>query len=145
MNPLLLKAIAALGALLLVILVVADRNRWRSKAQDRQDQITQTCAAVRAAVGKPKLDCRQADRQIAMLGTGVRDLTAAANRAAIAINRLADDTKAAKAAAAEASRKAAQRARGVETTSAGLAASARSGERMARPCEPSEALKEVWR
>jgi hypothetical protein len=42
--------------------------------------------------------------------------------------------------AARASRKAVERARAPEATSARLEASSRAGERLAKPCEPSKAL-----
>lgn len=145
MNPFMLKMIAGLGAVLMIGLLVADRNNWRGKANDRQETIAATCAAVRAAVGKPKLDCKQVDRQVGLMGNAMRDLTGAVGRQTEAVNRLSAETARAKAEGAEASRQGAERARTAERSSGALAASSRASGRTERPCEPSEALKESWR
>lgn len=145
MNPLVLKLIGGLAAVCALMALVADRNRWKGKAVERQAEIARLCDATREAAGQPKLDCRRAEQQIRLLGQALRGVKAALEDQNARVAALGAESKRQQAAAAAAASRGAERARDAGRAVAGLEASARSSGRLERPCEPSEAVRERWR
>jgi len=145
MNSLVLKLIGGLAAVLMLVLLVADRNRWKGKAADRQAQLTEICTATRDASGNPKLDCKLVSKQIGLIGAALKLTTSTLDQQNAAVRQLGAATASQRERAAAAEKRATARARDADRTRAALEASARSGGAERQPCVPSEAVRESWR
>jgi TolA-binding protein len=139
-----LKLIGGLVAALVLLGLVAERSRWMHRAHAAEAQVAQDCAAARKSAANPKMKCDQTDEQIGFLGEAIATLTNAIHRQNDAVTAMGAETKHQQADSAKASEKAAERSKGALATSGRLAASSRSSEAQAKPCEPSKALKGAW-
>jgi len=134
-------AVAAAAILSFVLLAL----HWKSTMEDRDAQLATICASVRAAANNPKMGCKAAPQQIGLMGTAIADLkTGIADRNAKIVAQ-GKETVQWKQIAAEASLKAQGRANEHQKVSAALVTSARSPERLAKPCEPSATLVGAWK
>lgn len=118
---------------------------WRSERNALRDWQAVTLAATRDAVANPKLKARDVPQQVRLLGQAVAGLKSSIARQNAEIDRLDRLTAEQQRNAAEAAQAARTRAKAADRASGSLIASSRSSERLAKPCEPSEALKEAWR
>jgi hypothetical protein len=139
------KLIGGLVAILLVLGLVAERSRWMHRAHTAEAENATVCAAIRAAADNPKMDCKRAAQQVGLMGQSIANLKAGIAKQNAAVNALATESDRQKAEAANAVLSAATRARASQATSDRLAASSRSGEAQAKPCDASKALKGAWR
>jgi hypothetical protein len=139
------KLIGGLVALLLVLGLIAERGRWMHRAHGAEAENATVCAAIRAASDNPKMDCKRAAQQVGLMGQSIADLKAGIAHQNEAVNALGAESDRQKVEAAKAVLNARRRARAAQATSDRLAASSRSGEAVAKPCEASKALKGVWR
>lgn len=132
-----------LGALALIAAVLWFRSVLNERAELREwrDDVV---VATRAASANPKLAESQVPLQIQLLGKSIAECKGALERQNAAVENLAKQTEAAQIMAAEASRKAAQRVKGIEGVINRLNASARSSKPQ-DACKPSETLAEQWR
>lgn len=140
-----MKLIGGLVAALIVLGLIADRGRWMHRAHNAEAENATVCAAVRAAADNPKMDCKLAAQQVGLLGQAITNLKAGVAHQNAAVTALSVESDRQKAEAAKAVSSASTRARAAQATSTTLAASSRSGEAQAKPCEPSKALKGAWR
>jgi hypothetical protein len=138
------KLIGGLVAALILLGLVAERSRWMHRAHAAEAQYALDCAAARKSAANPKMKCDQTDEQIGFLGEAIATLTNAIHRQNDAVTALGAQTKQQQADSAKASQVAEKRAQGAQATSGRLAASSRSSEAQAKPCEPSKALKGAW-
>lgn len=139
-----LKIIGGLVAALILLGLVAERSRWMHRAHAAEAQVASDCAAARKSAANPKMKCDQTDEQIGFLGEAVTTLTNAIHRQNDAVTAMGAETKRQQADSEKASQEAARRAQGARATSSRLAASSRSSEAQAKPCEPSKTLKGAW-
>jgi hypothetical protein len=79
------------------------------------------------------------------MGDAVTALSNSLRTQNAAVASLGEQTKQQQADSVRASQKAQERAGRAEATSTRLEASSRAGGAVAKPCEPSKALKEAWR
>lgn len=142
LNPRLLNLVAIGGALLLLTVLVMDRNHQRSLARERGEKLEMICASVRDAAGNPKLACKDVVKQIGEMSDSIGQLKRGIAEQNAAVNELARKSANQQKEAAKASQKAKERADKALATSVRLKASSRAG---GPPCEPSEELKEAWR
>jgi chromosome segregation ATPase len=140
-----IKLVGAVLATLAIAFLVHEYKYWHGQATSARAQVEEICSAARDAAGNPKLDCKDTAAQVRALGTSLAATTGALNRQNAAVDALAKETSDQQQKAAEAAHEARQRAKGPEDVSADLRASARAPERAAKPCEPSDALKERWK
>lgn len=145
MNALAFKLIGGVAAAMMLFLLVADRNRWKGKAEARAEKLELICGTVRDAAGNPKLACRDVVIQISELGKSNARLKAALERQNAAVARMGAETARQKQVAAEALERATGRAKAATSVSDRLAASALLEARKSAPCTPSEELVESWR
>jgi hypothetical protein len=130
---------------LAVIALLAMVNGWRVQAHDRGEKLAVICQATRDASALPKLNCGEVPAQIKFMGQAVTSLSNALATQNAAVKALGAETARQQQASAQASQAAQERSQGAQVTSTRLEASSRSGERQAKPCEPSKALEEAWR
>ena len=135
---------AGVGLLLLVGLVLGLRH-YKSLAESRGEKLAVICQTTRDASGSKRLSCGDVPKQITLMGGSILNLKAGIARQNQAVAALGAETARQQAESARASRTAVERARRPEATAERLTASSRAGERQAKPCEPSKALKESWR
>lgn len=145
MSTLWLKIIGVGAAALMILLLVMDRNHQRSLAKERGDKLATICTATRAASNNPKLKCAEMPVQIGFMGEAIGTLTRAVDKQNAAVDAMGVETKRQQSDSARAAQAARERAGRAEATAARLTASSRAGGAVARPCEPSETLKESWR
>lgn len=140
-----LKLIGGVVLALALAFLVHEYKYWHGQATTARNQLAEICSAAKDAANNPKLDCKDTARQVRELGAGLQATTSALNRQSAAVDALAKTSADQQRNATQASQEARQRAKGAEDVSAGLRASARAPERAAKPCEPSDALKEAWK
>jgi Mg2+ and Co2+ transporter CorA len=131
--------------LIAVIGFVLMAFQWKGQAADRKEKLEAICTATRSAVNNPKLACGQVVVQITELGKSVVTLKQAVASQNAAVNALAAESARQQDEAAKASQKAEKRARGAEATADRLAASSHSSRSQGASCEPSKAVKEIWK
>lgn len=139
------KLIGAGVAALMLIGLLLGLEHYKSLAESRGETLAFICQSARDASANPKLSCKSVPAQIKGLGESLKATKDALARQNAAVAALGAETKLQQKIAAEASRKAAERARGAEAASTRLTSSSRSGERLAKPCEPSKELTGAWR
>jgi hypothetical protein len=140
-----LKLIGGLVAALILLSLVADRSRWMHRAHKAEAQYALDCAAARKSADNPKMKCDQTDEQIGFLGETITALKNALHVQNDAVAALGAQTASQQKSAAEAEKRAAERAKGASGQSDRLAASSRSDARKTAPCAPSDELKGSWR
>lgn len=145
LSSLYMKLIGGLVVALILLGLIADRGRWMHRAHNAEAENATVCAAVRAAADNPRMDCKLAAQQVGLLGQAIANLKAGVVHQNAAVKALSVESDRQKAEAAKAVLSAQGRAREAQATSDRLAASSRSGEAVAKPCEPSKALKGAWR
>lgn len=145
LSPFWLKLIGGVAAVLMLVVLVKDRNHWKAKAQSYNAEAAAMYDATRDASGNRKLERRDTVKQINAMGVAIIDLKVAIAEQNAAVKAMADESARQQREAAQAAQEARQRANGSQRVSDSLIASSRSSERQARPCEPSEVLKEAWR
>jgi hypothetical protein len=133
-----------LGALAILSFVLLAFH-WKHQAADRGEKLAIICKTTREAADNSKMACGNVTLQIGELGASVKNLKAGIAHQNAAVNALATESDRQKAEAAKAVLSAATRARASQATSDRLAASSRSGEAVAKPCDASKALKGAWR
>ena len=131
--------------LIAVLGFIAIALSWRSERNELRDWQATTVSATRDASGNPKLHKRDVPQQIRAIGNSLAAVTRSLERQNAAVEALAKRTEEQQREAAEAAQDARTRARAPERLSDSLNASSRAAERAAKPCEPSETLKEAWR
>lgn len=132
-------------ALIAVLGFVALALHWKTQAADRGQQLATICTVVRDAANNPKLKCADVPKQIALMGESLNATRSALDRQNASVTALQKASEDQQQKAAQAVQEARQRAKGAEEVAEGLRASSRAPERLAKPCEPSEALKEAWK
>jgi hypothetical protein len=145
MSPLALKLIGGLAALLLVVGLIWDRNRWKNTAADRKETLELICQATRDATGQPKLKCSEVPKQIQFMGQTIGTLTTAIRKQNAAVDAMGDASAKAQREAEKAVSASRERVKAAEATADRLRRSAgvpRAGNAV---CEPSKELKESWR
>lgn len=145
MNALTMKLIGGIAVALALAVAVHLARYWHAQATAARDQVTAICSAARAAAHNPKLDCRDTAEQVRTLGDSLEQTTGALERQSAAVNALAVKTAELQQSASAATQAGRERAADAQRVAGGLIASSRSSERVAKPCEPSEALKEAWK
>lgn len=145
MNPFALKLVAGLGAVLLILLVVADRNRLRSDLKVANGRLDAHCELVRQIAENPKMKCRDSEKQLAASVQTMRDFRTTAKRVIDSVNRLQQHAQRLTSLANQAAKINAPRAAAARRASDALTASARSPDRRTKPCEPSDELKRRWK
>jgi hypothetical protein len=145
LSSLYVKLIGGLLAALVVLGLVLGLRHYKALADSRGDKLTVICKATRDASNHPKLNCGDVPDQITFLGQVVTALSNSIKVQNAAVAALGAESEREKAAAAQASQKAAMRARGAEATADRLIASSRVAVPQSAPCEPSKAVKESWR
>lgn len=146
LSPLAIAKLA--GALLLalaLVLLVQDRNRWKTKATGYDAELTNVLVATRIAADNPKLGRAGVVPQIQLLGSALQSTTAALNGQTAAVKRLGDETARARRDADQAFQHGVKRAGAAVAAQQRLEASAASPDRLKAPCEFSDTLKEQWR
>jgi hypothetical protein len=147
MPSLYVKLIGGAVAALFVLGLVLGLKHYKALADSRGDKLTVICKTTRDASNHPKLNCGDVPDQITFLGQAVTALSNSIKVQNAAVAALGAESKREKAAAAQASQKAATRARGAEATADRLIASSRSSGApagSAAPCKPSKAVEEAW-
>lgn len=145
MSGLYVKLIGGAVAALMLLGLILGLKHYKALAESRGEKLETICKTTREAADNPKMACGNVTLQIGELGASVKNTKAALERQNAAVNALGAESERQKAEAAKASQRAATRARAAQDTSDRLAASSRSGEAQAKPCEPSKALKGAWR
>ena len=133
-----LGIIAVLGFIALAL-------HWKAQAADRGQQLATICTVARDASNNPKLKCADVPKQIALMGESLNATRSSLERQNAAVEALAKASEDQQQKAAVAVQDARNRAKQAEAVSAGLRSSSRAPERAAKPCEPSEKLKEAWK
>jgi hypothetical protein len=137
LGGMILGGLAALSFVLLAL-------HWKHQAADRGEKLAVICQSTRDASGNPKLKCSEVPAQIKFMGEAIGTLTTAIHKQNDAVAAMGAETTRQQAESAKASEKAQERSKGAQATSTRLAASSRSNEAQAKPCEPSKALKGAW-
>ena len=118
---------------------------WKDQAKSRSESLAIICQATRDASGQPKLKCGDVAKQIKFMGETIGAYSKALDAQSARVAALGAETERQSKIAAEASQEARERARAPARVSDSLLASSRSGERLAKPCEPSKALTGAWK
>lgn len=145
LNALAFKLIGGLAAVLLLAALVVDRNRWKGKAAAYNAEAIALWHETRDAADNPKLERKDARRQIKELGESNARLKVAIERQNAEVARLGAETARQKQIAAEALRRATGRAEAAVSAADRLIASSRSEARKSAPCAFSDELLRAWR
>jgi hypothetical protein len=138
------KLVGGLVAALILLSLVAERSRWMHRAHAAEAQVAADCKAARQSAANPKMKCDQTAEQIQFMGEAIGTLTTAIHKQNAAVAAMGAETARQQTESAKASERAQERSKGAQATSARLAASSRSSEAQAKPCEPSKTLKGAW-
>lgn len=145
LSSLYVKLIGGALAALVVLGLFFGLKHYKSLAESRGETLAIICQTTRDASGQPKLKCGDVPKQIQFMGQAIGTLTTALHKQSDAVASLGAETVRQQKAASDASKAAEKRAGKATMTSERLTASARSGERQKKPCEPSKALEGAWR
>lgn len=133
---------------LAVVAVIAflfiSRSHWIDRAHGDEAQLAEICQMTRVAANRPRLDCKQAGKQIKFLGEAVTKLKAAIDHQNAAVDAWKAEAARQQAAATEARKVADKRAGRAESVAERAKASAAKAPPAGAPCEPSEIMKESW-
>jgi hypothetical protein len=145
LSSLYVKLIGGAIAALMLLGLILGLKHYKSLAESRGETLAVICQATRDASGQAKLKCGEVPKQIEFMGQAIGTLTTALHKQSDAVAAMGAETARQQKAASDASKAAEKRADRAATTSERLTASARSGERQAKPCEPSKVLEGAWR
>lgn len=132
------------GILALVALIVTVMG-WKTERDRLRIWQNQVLAATRTAADNPKLGADKVPMQIDLLGQSVaalKDAVARQNAEIASLGQESNRQQVAGEAAVKAAQPHAQRA---QASSSQLEASSRSSAVLAKPCEPSAKVKELWK
>lgn len=145
MNPFAMKLVAGLGAVLLVLLLVADRHRLAGKLETAEGRLEVHCQLVRQIADNPKLKCKDSEKQLQASVQTMRDFRVLAQRVTAAVGKLQTHARRLEGLAAQAAKANAGRVAAAKRASTALEASARAPARSTAPCEPSEEVRRRWK
>jgi hypothetical protein len=138
------KLIGGAVAALMLLGLILGLKHYHHLANERGAKLAAICETTRTASGNPKLKCAEVPQQIQFMGDAIGTLTSAIHKQNEAVAAMGAETARQQGESAKASERAQERSKGAQATSTRLAASSRSSEAQAKPCEPSKALKGSW-
>jgi hypothetical protein len=145
LTPLTMKLIGAGVGLLAVLSFIGLSLHWKHEMTARGEKLEADCQATRDASGLPNLKCGDVPRQIEFMGEAIGSLSAVLKKQNEAVDALKATSDQQQAEAERAILSASKRVHAAEGQTARLEASSRAGERLTKPCLPSDTLKEAWK